>query len=489
MTCTHLLRDRALVGGAWILADDGGVLEVLDPATGERVGAVPALGAAETERAVAAALAALPDWRARPAGERGALLRRWAELMAERADALAELMTAEQGKPLAEAKGEIAYAASFLTWFAEEGRRAYGEIVPAPSADRRILVTRAPVGVVGAITPWNFPAVMVTRKAGAALAAGCTLVLKPSDLTPLTALALAALAEEAGLPPGVLNVVTGAPGAIGAVLTDDPRVRKLSFTGSTRVGKLLAARCAATVKRVSLELGGNAPLIVFDDADLDVAVDQAMLAKFRNAGQACVAANRILVQASVHEAFADRLAARVAALRVGDGRSGADIGPLIHAAAAAKVRELIADAETKGARRRGASPPVPAGAGYVAPCVLEGATPDMRLANEEVFGPVAPLFRFHTEAEAIALANATPYGLAAFVMTSSLDRLFRVSEALEAGMVGFNTGLVSSEVGPFGGIKESGYGREGSRHGLEDYMELRQIVLAAPPAPPANAPS
>ena len=472
-----LFREAGLIAGRWSPADDGGVLAVTDPATGETLGHVPKMGAVETERAVAAATAALPAWRARPAQERAAVLHRWAALMRAQSADLAALLTAEQGKPLAEAMGEVAYAAGFLDWFGEEARRVYGDLVPAPASDRRILVAKAPVGVVAAITPWNFPAAMVTRKAGAALAAGCTLVLKPSELTPFTALALAALGEAAGVPPGVLNVVTGAPEVIGAVLTGDPRVRKLSFTGSTRVGKLLAAQCAGTVKRLGLELGGNAALIVFDDADLDVAVEQAMHAKFRNAGQTCVSANRILVQGGVHDAFAARLAERAAALKVGDGREGAQIGPLIDAAAVAKVRDLVADAIARGAQPVGPARGV--GEAFYAPLVLTGATPDMRLAQEEIFGPVAPLFRFETEDEALSLANGTPYGLAAYVFTRALDRLFRVSETLEIGMVGFNTAQISSEVGPFGGVKESGYGREGSRYGLDDYLELKQIVLAA----------
>jgi len=473
----NLLRSEAFVGGAWV--SGGATVTVVNPATGSALGTVPDLGRAGAEQAVAAAAAALPAWRARSAGERGAILRRWNDLMLDHAGDLAWLMTAEQGKPLAEARGEVAYAASFLAWFAEEARRAYGDVIPGHAADRRLVVTRAPVGVVAAITPWNFPLAMITRKAGPALAAGCTMVLKPSELTPFSALALAVLAEEAGVPPGVFNVVTGRPQAIGDVLVEDPRVRKLSFTGSTAVGKALAARAMATVKRVSLELGGNAPLIVFDDADLDAAVDGAIVSKFRNAGQTCVCANRLLVQAGIHDAFVARLTKRVAAMTWGDAlASDVQIGPLIDDRAIAKAMAHVADALARGARLlhggRAAS-----GAGtFFEPTILDGVPRDALLCREETFAPIAGIVRFETEAEAIAIANDTAAGLAAYVFTRDLSRSHRVTEALAYGMIGMNTGLISTEVAPFGGVKESGFGREGSRYGMDEYLDMKLVCTA-----------
>ena len=473
-----LLREACLIGGEWLGAP---ALAVLNPATGRELGRVPSLGAAEAEQAVAAATAALPAWRAAPAKARADVLRRWHDLVMAHQEDLARLLTAEQGKPLAEARGEIAYAASFIAWFGEEARRAYGEVTPGPAADRRIVVLRQAVGVAAAITPWNFPAAMVTRKAAPALAAGCTMVLKPSELTPFTALALAALAQEAGVPPGVLNVVTGEPVAIGRVLTTDPRVRKFSFTGSTAVGKLLAAQCAGTVKRVSLELGGNAPFLVFDDADLEAAVEGAVVSKFRNTGQTCVCANRFLVQAGIYDAFAEAFAARAARLAVGDGLAGAaEQGPLINEAARAKVEVHVADALAGGASLAAGGARAAGAGAFYQPTVLRDVAPDALLCREETFGPVAGLVRFGSEAEAIRLANDTTSGLAAYLYTRDLARAWRVGEALEYGMVGINTGLISTEVAPFGGVKESGLGREGSRHGLDEYLELKAMTLAIP---------
>ncbi len=476
----ELLRAHAYIGGCWVAADDATVVDVRNPATGERLGTVPNLGATETQRAIAAAHAAFPEWAGRTAQERATLLRRWYGLLMQHQDDLAILMTAEQGKPLAEARGEIAYAASFIEWFAEEGRRLYGELIPAHQADRRILVMRQPVGVVGAITPWNFPAAMITRKAAPALAAGCTFICKPAIQTPYSALALAELAARAGLPPGVFNIVTGLDAhAIGLELTENPRVRKLSFTGSTAVGKTLMAQCAGTVKKVSLELGGNAPFIVFDDADLDAAVAGAVASKYRNAGQTCVCTNRMLVQSGIYDAFTAKLVRAVKALRVGDGLAGpADQGPLIDAKAVTKVKRHIADAQSKGARIVLGGKPHALGGTFFEPTVLTGVTGEMLIAQEETFGPVAPLFRFDSEQEAIRMANDTEFGLAAYFYTRDLSRAWRVAEALEYGMVGLNTGLISTEVAPFGGIKESGIGREGSRHGIHEYTELKYLCLA-----------
>jgi len=469
-----LFETRALVNGAWIAAASGATLAVHDPATGAVIGHVPDCGAEETRAAIAAAEAAFGPWRARTAGDRSAILERWHALVLENTADLARIMTAEQGKPLAEAEGEIRYAATFIKWFAEEGRRIAGYTVPAPEADRRILVTKEPVGVSAAITPWNFPAAMITRKCAPALAAGCPVVVKPSELTPFTALALAKLAERAGLPAGVLNVVLGRPQAIGAELTANPVVRKLSFTGSTRIGALLMRQCADTLKRLSLELGGNAPLIVFDDADLDLAVAATMASKFRNAGQTCVCANRILVQDSVHDAFAERLARAVSGLKVGPGTaSGVTTGPLINGAAVDKVRAHLADALDLGGRILASAETNLDPSRFVAPVVLTGATAEMRLASEETFGPVAPLFRFRDEVEAIELANATPYGLASYFYTENLHRAWRVGERLEAGMVALNTGSIAMEMSPFGGVKQSGLGREGGHAGLEEYLETK----------------
>ena len=474
-----LFREHAYVDGAWLAADAPETLEIRNPASGERLGTVPCMGARETRHAIAAAAVALPAWRARTAGKRGKILRRWHELMLANQDDLALIMTSEQGKPLAEARGEIAYAASYLEWFAEEGRRAYGEIVPTNAADRRILVTREPVGVCAAITPWNFPAAMITRKAGAALAAGCTLLLKPASQTPFSALALAELAERAGVPKGVFNVVTGTASAIGSEICANPLVRKLSFTGSTETGSRLIAQCAPTVKKLSMELGGNAPFIVFDDADPDAAVSGAMASKFRNSGQTCVCANRLLVQDGVYDAFVDRLAQAVASLRVGNGLdAGVTQGPLIDRAALAKVEELVADALAKGARVVCGGRRHTLGETFYEPTILADVTPQMRVAREEIFGPVAPLFRFASEADAIELANATEFGLASYFYARDVGRIFRVAEALEYGMVGVNSGILSSEIAPFGGVKSSGLGREGSRHGLDDYLEMKYVCLA-----------
>jgi succinate-semialdehyde dehydrogenase/glutarate-semialdehyde dehydrogenase len=471
-----LFRERALIGGTWVEAASGARLEVTDPATGALLGHVPDVSAEEARAAIAAAEAAFEPWRRRSHGERAALLEAWFGLMERHTEDLARILTAEQGKPLAEARGEIAYGASFVKWFAEEARRIDGTVIPSPTPDRRILTLKEPVGVCGIVTPWNFPNAMITRKVAPALAAGCTVVVKPSDLTPFSALALGVLAERAGIPAGVINIVTGLPAAIGAELTGNPAVRKISFTGSTKVGALLMAQSAPSVKRLSLELGGNAPFIVFDDADLEAAVEGAIASKFRNGGQTCVCSNRILVQAGVHDAFAEKLAARVRAMRVGPGTEpGVDIGPMINAAAVEKIARHVADARAKGASVL-AEAATPAGQ-YAAPMVLTGATAEMDLAAEETFGPVAPLFRFETEEEAVALANATPFGLAAYFYTENLRRAWRVGEALEFGMVGLNTGAVSTTVSPFGGVKQSGLGREGARLGIEEYLEVKAFHM------------
>ena len=475
---TTLFRQQCYVNGAWIDAAGGTTLPVTNPATGEKLGTVPAINAAGTEAAVAAAHAAFPAWAAKTGKERALVLRRWHDLMMANSEDLAVLMTAEQGKPLAESRGEIAYAASFVEWFGEEAKRLYGDVIPGHQADKRILVLRQPVGVVAAITPWNFPAAMITRKVAPALAAGCTVVCKPATQTPYSALALAELGQRAGLPAGAFNVITGPAREIGGVLTGDARVRKLSFTGSTEIGKLLMAQCSRTMKKVSLELGGNAPFIVFDDADLDAAVVGAIASKYRNTGQTCVCANRLLVQAGVYDAFAAKLIATVKKLRVGDGLAGeTDQGPLIDAAALAKVEEHVADALAKGAKIATGGRRHALGGTFYEPTVLTGVTPAMMLAREETFGPVAPLFRFETEAQAIAMANDTEFGLAAYLYTRDLARSWRVSEALEYGIVGLNTGLISTEVAPFGGVKESGTGREGSKYGILEYTELKYICV------------
>ena len=474
----ELFREQCLIDGRWVSADEGGTVPVRNPATSNKLGVIPNMGTGETRRAIEAAARALPAWAARTAKERAVLLRRWFDLMMQNDQDLAMLMTAEQGKPLAESKGEIAYAASFIEWFAEEGKRLYGDLIPGHQADKRIMVMRQPVGVVAAITPWNFPAAMITRKAGPALAAGCTMVLKPATQTPFSALAIGELAMRAGIPPGVFNVITGSAAAIGAEMTTNPTVRKLTFTGSTEIGKKLMAQCAGTLKKVSLELGGNAPFIVFDDADLDAAVQGAIASKYRNTGQTCVCANRLLVQEGVYDAFAQKLSAAVAKLRVGDGLEGpTDQGPLIDAKAVAKVEEHVADALSKGAKLAAGGKRHSLGGTFFEPTILVGVTPEMMVAREETFGPVAPLFKFKTEAEAIAMANATEFGLAAYVYTRDLARSWRVSEAIEYGIVGLNTGIISTEVAPFGGVKESGIGREGSKYGILDYTELKYVCV------------
>ncbi|HTD74714.1 MAG TPA: NADP-dependent succinate-semialdehyde dehydrogenase [Steroidobacteraceae bacterium] len=473
-----LLREQCFVDGRWCAADGGTTLEVKNPATAETLGSIPNMGAAETRRAIAAAAAALPAWKARTAKERAVIMRRWFDSMIEHQEDLAKLMTAEQGKPLAESKTEIVYAASFIEWFAEEGKRLYGDIIPGHQADKRILVLRQPVGVVAAITPWNFPSAMITRKAGPALAAGCTLVCKPATQTPYSALAMAELGHRAGIPAGVFNVITGSAAAIGGEMTSNPAVRKVTFTGSTEVGKKLMAQCAGTVKKLSLELGGNAPFIVFDDADLDAAVQGALASKYRNTGQTCVCANRLLIQAGVYDEFAKRLKAAVSQLRVGDGLAGAtDQGPLIDAKAVTKVEEHIADALSKGAKVALGGKRHALGGFFFEPTILTDVTPKMLVAREETFGPVAPLFKFESEAEAIAMANDTEFGLAAYFYTRDLARSWRVSEAVEYGIVGVNTGIISTEVAPFGGVKESGTGREGSKYGILDYTEIKYVCV------------
>ena len=474
----QLLRQQARIGDAWCGADGGQHFAVHDPASGALLARVPQMGAAETERAISAAEQALPAWKRLDAGARGALLHRWNALVLEHTDDLARLLTAEQGKPLADARAEVGYAASFIAWYAEEARRTYGEVIPGPSGDRRILALKEPVGVCAAITPWNFPYAMVTRKAAAALAAGCTMVLKPAEQTPLSALALMELAVRAGIPAGVLNVVTGDPVAIGGTLTASPRVRKISFTGSTAVGRLLMQQSAPTLKKLSLELGGNAPFLVFDDADLDAAVDGLLVAKFRNAGQACIAANRIYVHASVYDDFAARLARAAAGLQVGPGTApGAQIGPLIDADALAKVERHVADARAHGARVLAGGERHALGGTYYRPTVLAEANDRMLLAREETFGPVAPLFRFQHEHEAIAAANSVEFGLGAYVYSRDHARIWRCIAALEVGMVGVNSGLISTAVAPFGGIKQSGFGREGGRQGIEEYLVTKYACL------------
>jgi succinate-semialdehyde dehydrogenase/glutarate-semialdehyde dehydrogenase len=473
-----LLRSDAFIDGTWCRADDGATVDIRNPADGSIVGTVPVMRGGETRRAIEAAARALPEWSKRTAKERAAVLRRFAEAMIANTEDLAIIMTSEQGKPLAEARGEIAYAASFLEWFAEEGKRVYGEVIPTFRADARLMVLRQPVGVAAAITPWNFPAAMITRKLGPALAAGCTFVCKPAPQTPFSALALAELARRAGLPDGVLNIVTGDAQAIGGELTGNPLVRKFSFTGSTAVGKTLLTQCAGTVKKVSLELGGNAPFIVFDDADIDAAVQGAIVSKYRNTGQTCVCANRFYVQSGVYEAFAAKLVKAVATLRVGAGLAGpTEQGPLIDARALAKVESHVADAIAKGGRVAAGGKRHALGGNFYEPTVLLDVTQGMKVAREETFGPVAPLFRFDTEEEAVRMANDTEFGLAAYFYTRDLARSWRVQEALEYGIVGVNTGIFSTEVAPFGGVKESGLGREGSRHGIDDYTELKYVCV------------
>ena len=473
-----LLRHQAYVNGAWADADGGQTINVSNPATGEHIGTVPLMGAAETRRAIEAANAAWPAWRKKTAKERAAVLRRWHDLILENADDLALIMTTEQGKPLPEAKGEVQFGASFIEWFAEEGKRVSGDTLQSPWPDRRLVITKEPIGVCAAITPWNFPAAMITRKVGPALAAGCPMVLKPAEATPFSALALAVLAERAGVPAGVFSIVTGAPKDIGGEMTSNPIVRKLTFTGSTQVGRLLAEQCAPTIKKLSLELGGNAPFIVFDDADLDAAVEGAIASKYRNAGQTCVCANRLYVQDSVYDAFADKLVAAVAKLKVGNGiEAGVTQGPLIDAKAVAKVEEHVADALGKGGRLLAGGKRHALGNGFFEPTIIADVTNDMRVATEETFGPLAPLFRFKTDDEVIGLANNTEFGLAAYFYSRDIGRIWRVAEGLETGMVGVNTGLISNEIAPFGGVKQSGLGREGSTYGIEDYLVIKYICM------------
>ena len=475
---SSLFRQQCYVGGAWSDADGGATVEVTNPADGAVLGTVPDMGAAETRRAIEAADAAWGPWRARTAKDRAVVLRRWHELMLANTDDLAILMTAEQGKPMAESRGEIVYAASFIEWFAEEGKRVYGDTIPQHGPDKRIVVLKEPVGVVAAITPWNFPAAMITRKCAPALAAGCPVVIKPASATPFSALALAELGQRAGISAGVLNVITGSAPAIGGELTSNPTVRKLSFTGSTEIGKLLMEQCARTVKKVSMELGGNAPFIVFDDADLDAAVVGAMASKYRNTGQTCVCANRFLVQDGVYDDFAGRLAQSVSGLKVGNGLDGDfQQGPLINMAAVAKVEEHIADATAKGARVVIGGGRHDLGGTFFQPTVLTDVTPDMLVAREETFGPVAPLFRFDTDDEAIRLANDTEFGLAAYFYSRDIGRVWKVAEALEYGMVGINEGIISTEVAPFGGVKESGIGREGSKYGIDEFVEIKYLCM------------
>ncbi|WP_119304652.1 NADP-dependent succinate-semialdehyde dehydrogenase [Dongia deserti] len=473
-----LFRQQCYINGAWADADSGKTIDVTNPATGEVLGTIPNMGAAETRRAIEAANAAWGGWRKKTAKERANILRKLFNLMMENQEDLAILMTAEQGKPMAESKGEIAYAASFIEWFAEEGKRTYGDVIPAHQPDKRIVVTKEPVGVVAAITPWNFPSAMITRKAGPALAAGCPIVLKPATQTPFSALALAELAHRAGVPAGVFNVVTGSATQIGGEMTSNPIVRKLTFTGSTEIGKILLEQCAKSVKKTSMELGGNAPFIVFDDADLDAAVEGAIMSKYRNTGQTCVCANRILVQDSVYDAFAAKLATAVAKLKVGDGLKGeTQQGPLIDMKAVEKVEEHIADAVQKGAKIAAGGKRHALGLSFFEPTILVNVTPNMKVTREETFGPVAPLFRFKTEEEAVKLANDTEFGLAAYFYARDLGRVWRVAEQIESGIIGINTGIISTEVAPFGGVKESGIGREGSKYGIEDYLEVKYLCM------------
>ena len=472
------LREAALVGGEWIAADGGGTLAVHDPATGEPVGSVPDCGRTETARAIAAARAAFPAWRAKTAKERAALLHKLADVIEREVPALARLLTTEQGKSLAEATGEIRFSASYVRWFAEEAQRVYGDVIPSPWPGRRILVTREPVGVVGAITPWNFPSSMIARKLAPALAAGCTIVIKPAAQTPFSGLAWGLLGEEAGIPAGVINILTGSATAIGAELTENPGVAKITFTGSTPVGKTLVAQCAPTLKRVSMELGGNAPFVVFDDADVDRAVEGAMIAKFRNSGQTCVCTNRFLVQSGIHDLFVEKLVAAVRALKVGNGlEAGTEQGPLIDERAVAKVEAHLSDAIAKGAVVVTGGKRHALGGTFFEPTVLTSVSGDADIAREETFGPIAPIFRFETEAEGVAMANDTELGLASYFYTRDLARAFRVAEALECGMVGVNEGLITTEVAPFGGVKESGMGREGSKYGIEDYLEMKYVCI------------
>ncbi|MBA4491478.1 NAD-dependent succinate-semialdehyde dehydrogenase [Paracoccus sp. S1E-3] len=478
MTRIPFLHQQGYVDGAWIGADSGATCDVVNPATGEIIGTVPNMGRSETASAIAAAQAALPDWSARTAEERADILMRLYTLLLVHQDELALLMTLEQGKPLAEAKGEILYGASFIRWFAEQARRVYGDTIPGHQRDKRIITIRQPIGVVGAITPWNFPNAMIARKMGPALAAGCTFVCKPALQTPFSALAMADLCQQAGVPAGVFNIVTGDAREIGAEMTANPIVRKITFTGSTGIGKLLMQQCAATMKRISLELGGNAPFLVFDDADLDAAVEGAMVSKFRNSGQTCVCTNRIYVQSGVHDVFVEKLAAAMQGLRVGNGaEAGINQGPLIDDNAVTKVETLVADAVGKGGRVVQGGKRHALGGTWFEPTLITGAAQGMQIARDETFGPVAPVFRFDTEDEGIAMANATEFGLAAYFYAQDVQRCFRVAEKLESGMVGVNTGLISTTVAPFGGIKESGFGREGSHEGMDEYLETKYVCF------------
>ena len=473
-----LFREHCYVDGAWVDADDKSKLTVKNPADGQAVGTVPRMGAVETRRALEAAQAAWPAWRAKTAKERSAILRKWFDLMMANQEDLAVIMTVEQGKPLAESRGEIAYGASFIEWFAEEGKRVYGDTIPSQAGDRRIVVIKQPIGVCAAVTPWNFPNAMITRKAGPALAAGCTMLIKPASQTPFSALALCELAERAGVPKGVLSVVTGSSGPIGHELTTNPIVRKFTFTGSTEVGKLLMAQCATTVKKVSLELGGNAPFIVFDDANIDSAIEGAMASKFRNTGQTCVCANRLFVQDGVYDAFAEKLAKRVASMKIGNGlEDGVMQGPLIDMTAVLKVEEHIEDAVSKGARVLTGGKRHARGGQFFEPTVIADVNPSMKVTREETFGPLAPLYRFSTEEELLRLANDTEYGLAAYFYSRDIGRVWRVAEGLESGMVGINVGIISTEVAPFGGVKESGIGREGSKYGLDEFLEVKYLCM------------
>ena len=478
LTDEELWRTRAYVNGQWIDADDGTNTAVLNPANNAEIAQVARCGGGETARAIDAAAAAQPEWRARPAKERAALLRRMFELMMAHQEDLARIMTLEQGKPLAESRGEIAYGANFLEWFAEEAKRVYGDTIPGPAPDRRIVVVKEPVGVVGCITPWNFPNAMLTRKIGPALATGCTVVCKPATATPLSALAIAELADRAGVPPGVINILAGKTGEIGGEITSNPLVRKVTFTGSTEVGKELIRACAGTVKRTSMELGGNAPFLVFDDCDIDAAVEGAIASKFRNAGQTCVCSNRLLVQSSVYDEFAEKLAVKTAAMKVGDGlQEGVVIGPLIDEQAADDVMGMVDDAVGQGGRIIAGGARSELGAAFVEPTVITEVTPQMRVFREEIFGPVAPLVRFDTEAEGIQLANDTEFGLAAYFYARDVGRIWRVSEGLEYGIVGINEGIISNEMAPFGGMKESGNGREGSKYGCDEYLEIKYLCM------------
>jgi succinate-semialdehyde dehydrogenase/glutarate-semialdehyde dehydrogenase len=475
---SSLFQQKCFIDGQWVQADDASTLDVYNPSTSALIGTIPKMGAAETQRAIQAANAALPAWRSKTGKERAAILRRWFDLIMEKQEILAQIMTAEQGKPIAEARGEVVYGASFIEWFAEEAKRVYGDTIPQHAPDKRIVVIKQPVGVVAAITPWNFPNAMITRKCGPALAAGCTVVVKPATMTPYSALALAALAERAGLPGGVFNVVTGSAGAIGGELTASPLVSKVTFTGSTEIGKVLIRQSADTVKKVSMELGGNAPFIVFNDADLDAAVAGTIASKYRNTGQTCVCANRILVQDGVYDAFVEKLIQAVAKLKVADGLDeGAQQGPLIDMAAVEQIESHIQDAISKGARVVLGGNRHELGSTFFQPTIVVDVTPDMACANEETFGPLAPIFRFETEEDAIRMANDTEFGLAAYFYSRDIGRIWRVSEALESGIVGVNEGIISTEAAPFGGIKQSGIGREGSKYGIDDYVEIKYICM------------